>query len=112
MPSKLYWILFPINILREAVDTAKRVLNKEKLDKQLTGQASSTSPFMKMTDNTHSSQKVLTKPQDLETVTSMMSNMSLQQGKTKKPFKPQVYQKRGRGQKRSYDRDRSRNNYR
>ena len=99
LPSKLYWILFPINNLREAVDTAKRVLNKEKLDKQLTGQASSTSPFTKMRDNTHSSQKVLIKPQDLETVTSMMYNMSLQQGKTKKPFKPRVYQKRGRGQK-------------
>ena len=36
LPNKLYWILFPINNLREAVDTAKRVLNKEKLDKQLT----------------------------------------------------------------------------
>ena len=34
LPNKLYWILFPINNLREAVDTAKRVLNKEKLDKQ------------------------------------------------------------------------------
>ena len=47
LPSKLYSILFPINNLREAVDTTKRVLNKEKLDKQLTGQASSTSPFIK-----------------------------------------------------------------
>ena len=112
LPSKLYWILFPINNLREAVDTAKRVLNKEKIDKQLTCQASSTSPFKKMKDNTHSNQKVLKKPQDLETVTSMMYNMSLQQGKTKKPFKPQVYQKRGRGQKQSYDRDRPRNYYR
>ena len=99
MPSKLHWILFPINNPREAVDSVKRLLNKEKLDKQLTGQASSTSPFMKMKDNTHSSQKVLIKPQDLETVTSMIYNMSLQQGKTKKPFKPQVYQKRGRCQK-------------
>ena len=36
LPSKLYWILFPINNLREAIDTAKRVMNKEKLDKQLT----------------------------------------------------------------------------
>ena len=53
LPSKLYWILFPINNLREAVDAAKRVLNKGKLDKQLTGQASSMSPFMKMKDNTH-----------------------------------------------------------
>ena len=31
--------------LRQAVETAKRILTKEKLDKQLTGQAS-TSPFM------------------------------------------------------------------
>ena len=111
-PSKLYWILFPINNLREAIDTTKRVLIKEKLDKELTGQASIISPFMKMRDNTHSGQKVLMKPQDLETVTSMMYNMSLQQGKTKKPFKPQVYQERERGQRQSYDRDRSRNNNR
>ena len=54
---------------------------------------------MKMRDDTHSGQKMLMKPQDLETVTSMMYDMSLQQGKTKKPFKPQVYQKRGRGQR-------------
>ena len=99
LPSKLHSILFPINNLREALDAAKRVLNKEKLDKQLTSQASSMSPFMKVKDNTHSGQKVLIKPQDLETVISMMYNMSLQQGKTKKPFKPQVYQKKERGQK-------------
>ena len=52
----------------------------------------------------------MVKPQDLEAVTSMMYNMSLQQGKTKKPFKTQVYQKRGRGQRQSYDRNRPRNN--
>ena len=33
--SKLYWILFPINNLRDAVDAMKRVLTKEQLDKQL-----------------------------------------------------------------------------
>ena len=37
--------LFPIEDLRQAVETAKRILTKEKLDKQLTGQTS-TSPFM------------------------------------------------------------------
>ena len=110
LPNKLYWILFPINNLREAVDTAKRVLNKEKLEKQLTGQAFNISPFMKIRDGTQSGQKMLMKPQDLEAVTSMMYNMSLQKGKTKKPFKPQVYQKRGRGQRQSYDRNRPRNN--
>ena len=45
LPTKLYWILFPIEDLRQAVDTAKRILTKEKLDKQLTGQTS-TSLFM------------------------------------------------------------------
>ena len=99
MPSKLYWILFPINNLREAVDAAKRVLNKEKLDKQLTGQASNTSPFMKLRDTTHSGKKVSINPQDLvekqlEIVTSIMYNMSIQQDKAKKPFKPQVLRKR------------------
>ena len=78
LSNKLYCILFPINNLREAVDTAKRVLNKEKLDKQLTGQASNTSPFMKLRDATYSGQKVLIKPLDLETMTTMMYNMSLQ----------------------------------
>ena len=47
LPTKLYWILFPIEDLRQAVETAKRILTKEKLDKQLTGQAS-TSPFMRI----------------------------------------------------------------
>ena len=48
---KLYWILFPIEDLRQAVETAKRILTKKKLDKQLTGQ-SSTSPFMIIRDET------------------------------------------------------------
>ena len=112
LPSKLYWILFPINNLREAVDIAKRVMNKEKLDKQLTGQASNISPFMKLGDDTQPGQQKMLNPQDSEAISSMMYNMSLQQGKTGKPFKPHVYQRRGRGQRQSYDRDRSRNNSR
>ena len=51
LPTKLYVILFPIENLRQAVDTAKRILTKEKLDKQLTGQIS-TSPFMGVKDGT------------------------------------------------------------
>ena len=34
-PIKLYWILFPKNDLRQAVKTAKRIITKEKIDKQL-----------------------------------------------------------------------------
>ena len=45
LPMKLYWVLFPIEDQRQAVETAKRIVTKERLDKQLTGQAS-TSPFM------------------------------------------------------------------
>ena len=45
LPTKLYWMLFPIEDLRQAVETTKRILTKEKLDRQLTAQTS-TSPFM------------------------------------------------------------------
>ena len=48
---KLYWILFPIEDLRQAVETGKRILTKERLDKQLTGETS-TSPFMNSRDGT------------------------------------------------------------
>ena len=51
LPTKLYWILFPIEDLRQTVETAKRILTKEKSDKQLTGQ-SSASPFMNIRDGT------------------------------------------------------------
>ena len=46
VPNKLYWILYPINNLRVAIETAKRVLTKEKIDRKRMGQ-SSTSPLMK-----------------------------------------------------------------
>ena len=51
LPMRLYCILFRIEDLRQAVETAKRILAKEKLDKQLTGQTS-TSPFMNVRDGT------------------------------------------------------------
>ena len=50
LPSKLYWVLFPIEDLRVMVDTAKEMLTKEKIDKQLAGQSSST-PFMSMRES-------------------------------------------------------------
>ena len=45
LPTRLYWLLFPIFDLGQAVETAKRILTKEKIDRQLVGQSSST-PFM------------------------------------------------------------------
>ena len=48
VPNRLYWVLFPIDNLHEAVETAKRFLTKEKIDRQMTGQ--STTQFMKLTE--------------------------------------------------------------
>ena len=50
LPTKLYWILFPIEH-RQVVDMAKRILTKEKLDKQSAGQTP-TNPFMSVRDRT------------------------------------------------------------
>ena len=49
LPTKLYWILFPIEDLRQVVGIAKIILTKEKLDRQLTGQSLST-PYMSIRD--------------------------------------------------------------
>ena len=49
LPAKFYWILFPIEDLRQTVEIAKRILTKEKLDRQLMGQSTSTA-FMSIMD--------------------------------------------------------------
>ena len=54
LPSKLYWVLFPIETLRVVVDTTKRMLTKEKIDNQLVGQTAST-PIMSVRDNQNKS---------------------------------------------------------
>ena len=45
LPTTFYWVLFPIEDLRLVVETAKRILTKEKINRQLPGQ-SSLAPFM------------------------------------------------------------------
>ena len=47
-PTRLYWVLFPIEYLRLAVETDKKHLDKRK-DRQLAGQSPST-PFMSIKD--------------------------------------------------------------
>ena len=58
LQMRLYWVLFPIEDLRLAVETTKRILTKEKIDRQLLGQSSST-PFMNIQDG-YNSKKVVT----------------------------------------------------
>ena len=100
LPTKLYLILFPIEDLRQAVETAKGILTKEKLDNQLTGQAS-TSPLMSIREGT--SRKVLLDARDelgdkIDKLTVMLGRLAAKDSNKKRPFKPQIYQSRGRGQ--------------
>ena len=113
LPSKLYWVLFPIEDLLVAVDTAKRMLTKEKIDKQLAEQTSSTS-FMSVRDS-QNKKKLFNTPDDLEQkidrLTVMIGKLVTEDEGHPKPFKPQVYQSnRGRNQSRGNFHSRFRNN--
>ena len=62
------------------------MLTTEKLDKQLSGQAGSTTPFMKIGDTSHSGKKISFKVQaliteQLENLTSVVYNMSMERKK-------------------------------
>ena len=46
----MHWLLFPIDDLRQVVETAKGILMKEKNNRQLARQCSS-NPFMSIKDN-------------------------------------------------------------
>ena len=116
LPTKLYWILFPIEDLRQAVDTAKRILMKEKLDRQLTGQTS-TSPFMSIREGTDKRVSFDTRDElgdKIDKLTVVMSKLVATENHERRPFKPQIYKSRGqnrsygqgRYQPRSYDRSR------
>ena len=101
LPSKLYWILSSINNLRDAINAAKRVLTKEKIDRQLSGQSGATTPFMKVGDVHHSNKTVSFNAHDpireqLDSLTSMVYNMSIQKEENNRPFKLQIHQKNRR----------------
>ena len=103
LPTKLYWVLFPIEDLRQAVETAKRILTKEKLDRQLTGQTSN-SPFMNIRDGTDKTVSFNTKDElgdKIDKLTIMMSKLVVKDSHERKSFKPQIY--KSRGQSRSHD---------
>ena len=46
LPSRLYYMLYQINDLRVVVETAKRLLTKEQMDKM--ARKATTSPFMQV----------------------------------------------------------------
>ena len=109
LPTKLYWVLFPIEDLRQVVETAKRILTKEKIDRQLAGQSAFT-PFMSIKDSYSNNKRVTIDTQDgleekIDRHTTMMSKLTAKDEGLKKQFKPKIFQGKRRGQNRNiYDR--------
>ena len=97
LPTKLYWILFPIENLRQAIDPAKRILTKEKLDRHLTS-LTSTSPFMSIREGTD--KRVSFNVRDelgdkIDKLTMVMSMLAAMDSHKRRLFKPQIYKSRG-----------------
>ena len=102
LPYRLYSTLINVNNLRDAIDLAKRVLMKEKLDRQVTGQSST--PFMKATSNdNHSPQnhhkkgvtfdaiEMLERNSDcIDRLTLLVSDMKMTMDRKQSPYKPKI----------------------
>ena len=100
-------VLFPIEDLRQAVETGKRILMKEKIDRQLAEQSSST-PVMSIKDNYNNKRATFDMQDGLEEkidkLTVMMSKLAANNAGTSKQFKHKIFQSKRRGQMRnSYD---------
>ena len=89
------------------VETAKRILAKEKIDRQLAGQSSSI-PFMSIKDSYNKNVTFDTcngLEDKIDRLTLMMGKLATRDSRTNIQFKPQIYQGKRRGQSRSfYDR--------
>ena len=97
--------MFPIEDLTQAVETAKRILTKEKLDRQLTGETS-TSPFMSIRDGFNRKVSFNTRDElgdKTDKLTVMLGKLAAKDNNNRRPFKPQIYQSRGSGQNRGYN---------
>ena len=96
--------MFPIGDLRQAVETAKRILTKEKLDRQLSGQTSAT-PFMNIRDGYYRMVSFDTKEElgdKIDKLAVMIGKLATRDSGTNMQFKPQIHQSIGRVQNRNY----------
>ena len=131
LQSRLYYMLYQIDDLRMAVETAKRLLTKEQIDKK-SGQAT-TSPFMKTSQENSKSKnekkvsfsaiEAMERSTDsIERLASLMDKMDTKLDRRDNQYRPRIYQGRNRGhgyrqsnyrsRNRSYSRDCYQNNYR
>ena len=110
LPYRPYLTLINVNNLRDAIDLAKRVFTKDKLDRQLTGQSST--PFMKASSNdshlpqnhhkkgvTFDAMEMLERNSDcIDRLTLLVSDMKMTMDRKQCPYKPKIYQGRSRNQ--------------
>ena len=106
LPSRLYYMVYNINNLRETVETAKHMLTKEQKDGCKSGQAAS-SPFMKVnlqnskkkcvTFNTM--EKIQRQGDTIDKLTSLMNELSskLERKDNSSQYKPRIHPGRNRG---------------
>ena len=114
LPYQLYSTLINVNNLRDAIDLAKQVLIKEKLDRQLTGQSST--PFMKATSNddchltqnqqkkgvTFDAMETLERNSDcIDRLTTLVSDLKMMMDRKQPKYKPKICQ--GRSQTKIQD---------
>ena len=103
-------MLINVNNLIDAIDLAKRVLTKEKLDRQLTGQSST--PFIRATSKDNYSMSTSNKRgvtfdtmetlerncKCIDKLMSLVSDMKMTIDRKQSPYKPRIYQGRSRNQ--------------
>ena len=120
LPSRLYYMVYNINNLREAVKTAKCMLTKEQIDVHRSGQVAS-SPFVKVNQQnfkkkgvTFDAVETFQKQGDsIDKLTSLMNELSskLDRKDNSIQYKPRIHPGRNRGcrqrQNRYSSRDRS-----
>ena len=107
---RLYSTLINVHNLRHTINVAKRVLTKDKLDRQLTGQSSA--PFMKATSNsashlpqnhqkgvTFDAMETLERNSDcIDRLMSLISDLKMTMDRKQPQYKPKIYQGRSQNQ--------------
>ena len=98
--------MFPIVDVRQAAETGKRLLTKEKLDRQLTGHTLS-NPFMSIREGQNSRRVSFDTRQELgdkiDKLAVMIGRLAAKDSAKVRTFKPQIHQNNGRGQNRGYN---------
>ena len=102
-------MLYQIDNLNAVIKTAKRILTKEKIDKQKTGQ-SSAMPFMKASqEKSKKSEKGVSfitletketidrHSTSIDKLTSFVNKLNMKLDRQEAQYRPTVYQNKGRG---------------